>query len=289
MSDNAIKSSHTLSSENHQEFDQNSVKECLNHIEDFKKGLTQKGDALLEIQTILQKAIAESDSLTQLNFKPGFKHFLELLDHTIISGEASDHWEEPSLEEPEHQESSVVPKEKAESVLSRDEHEYVLQGKRRKLTPDRLQFYLWLEPDQYHQVSNKRAEQLMLDCYEEWSEETKYYLGQVTSTPGCPSFPTSQWTLLLDRHAPDLEKVLSGHYSTTIELKQSQPLGKGFEITLSQPTSTHKVKTYGDWSVATDLWVEALSFIMPWKESELCSYKCYVSRFFVNVHYSLHS
>ncbi|KAG2748276.1 hypothetical protein P692DRAFT_201663153, partial [Suillus brevipes Sb2] len=128
-----------------------------------------------------------------------------------------------------------------------------------------------------------------LECYEEWSDDVKYYRGQVTSTPGCPSFPLSQWSLLLEGRAPDLEKVLSGHYSTTIDPKQTQSLGKGFEITLSQPTTTHKVKTYGDWSVATDLWVEALTFIMPWKEDELRGYKRYLSGFFVDVHYSLHS
>jgi endo-1,4-beta-mannosidase len=107
--------------------------------------------------------------------------------------------------------------------------------------------------------------------------------------PGCPSFPLSQWTLLLEGRAPDLEKILSGHYSTVIDPKQMQPLGKGFEIILSQPTSSHKVKTYKDWSIATDLWIDTLAFHMPWKESELCRYKHYLSSFFVNVHYSLHS
>ncbi|KAG2340134.1 hypothetical protein BDR05DRAFT_890343, partial [Suillus weaverae] len=113
-----------------------------------------------------------------------------------------------------------------------------------------------------------------------WTEDPKYYRGQVTATPGCPSFPLSQWTLLLEGRAPDLEKVLSGHYSTIIDPKQSQSPGKGFEITLSQPTTTHKVRTYGDWSIATDLWVEALTFIMPWKEGELRGYKRYLSGFF---------
>ncbi|KAG1892911.1 uncharacterized protein F5891DRAFT_963735, partial [Suillus fuscotomentosus] len=147
----------------------------------------------------------------------------------------------------------------------------------------------WLQPDQFRHISNKHAERLTLECYEEWTDDSKYYQGQVTATPGCPSFPLSQWILLLEGQAPDLEKVLSGHYSTSIDPKQTQPLGKGFEITLSQPTTTHKVKTYGDWSIATDLWIEALTFIMPRRESELQGYKRYVSGFFVDVHYNLHS
>ncbi|KAG1770409.1 hypothetical protein EV702DRAFT_978080, partial [Suillus placidus] len=83
--------------------------------------------------------------------------------------------------------------------------------------------------------------------------------------------------------------VLSSHYSTVIDPKQTQTLGKGFEITLSKLTSLHKVKTYGDWSIAIDLWIEALTFIMPWKESELRGFKQYLAGFFVDVHYVLHS
>ncbi|KAG2359223.1 hypothetical protein BDR07DRAFT_1292869, partial [Suillus spraguei] len=106
-----------------------------------------------------------------------------------------------------------------------------------------------------------------------WAEDSKYYWGQVTSTPGCLCFPLSQWTLLFKGRTPNLEKVLSRHYSTTIDPKQSQSLRKGFKITLSQLVSTHKIKSYGDWSIATDLWIDALTFIMPWKESELQGYK----------------
>jgi hypothetical protein len=73
----------------------------------------------------------------------------------------------------------------------------------------------------YHHISSRRAEELTLECYEELADETKYYRGQVTSNPGCPSFLLLQWTLLLEGRAPDLEKVLSGHYPTTIDPKQS--------------------------------------------------------------------
>lgn len=314
MSDNANETSQTVSSNlttgDKQVFDQSCVNQCLKFIEDFKKGFVAKGDALLEIQALLHAAIAESDSLSQVDFKPGFRHFLELLDHAEHSEELSANRGRTILEDEPHREGSEdgsrsesivkekelqaklrrrVQTEEAESEESEDEHEFVLRGKRRKLTPKRIQFFPWLQPGQYWHVTIKRAEQLTLDCYEEWSEDSKYYRGQVTATPGCPSFPLSQWTLLLEGRAPDLEKVVSGHYSTTIDPKQSQSLGKGFEIVMAQPITTHKVKTYGDWSIATDLWIEALTFIMPWKESELRGYKRYLSGFFIDVHYSLHS
>lgn len=314
MSDNANTTTHTISSNlsggEDRGFDQDSVQKCLQLIENFRKGETHKGDALLEIQSILHAAIAESDSLSQTDFKPAFKHYLELLDHTSHYDELAAEQGRATIEEEARSErlqadvrSESFSKEKelratlrrrvhseeAETDGSGDEHEYVLRGKKRRLTPERLQFYPWIQPDQFRHLSNKQAQKLSLECYEEWSEETKYFRGQVTGTPGCPSFPLSQWTLLLEGRAVDLEKVLSGHYSTSIDPKQSQPLGKGFEITLSQPVATHKIKTYGDWSVATDLWVEALTFIMPWKEGELRGYKRYISGFFVDVHHTLHS
>jgi hypothetical protein len=299
------------SSEQAHQFDQDSVSKCLKLVEDFGKGQISKGDALLEIQSILQTAISESNSLTQLEFKPGFTHFLELLDRSSEetnnnrdSDNPNDGGRVDSPREQSREPSELsVEKEKRlsrrlrrrarteeeESDDSVDEHEYVLRGKRRKLTSDRVQFYPWLDPERYRHVTHKRGEELTLECYEEWTEDAKYYRGQVTATPGCPSFPLSQWTLLLEGRAPDLEKVLSRHYSTSIDPKQTQSLGKGFEITISQPTTTHKIKTYGDWSIATDLWIEALTFIMPWKESELRGYKHYLSGFFVDVHYALHS
>ncbi|KAG1723432.1 hypothetical protein EDD22DRAFT_738598, partial [Suillus occidentalis] len=246
---------------------------CRKFVEDYRKGLLSKGDALLEIQNVLQASIAQSSTLSQVDFKPGFNHFLELLDQAHDSELRNSH-RSPTFEERCIEEGRESHHDEENDDELGDDHEY---------------FYPWLQPEQYRHLSTKRAEQLTLDCYEEWSDDLKYYRGQVTATPGCPSFPLSQWSLLLEGRAPDLEKVLSGHYSTTIDPKQSQPLGKGFEITFSQQTSTHRVKTYGDWSIATNLWIEALIFLMPWKENELRGFKRYISGFFVDVHYNLHS
>ncbi|KAG1733494.1 hypothetical protein EDB19DRAFT_1830880 [Suillus lakei] len=201
----------------HPEFNQSCVNKCLQLVEDYKKGVIEKGDALLEIQTVLQTAIAESRSLSQLNFKPGFRHYLDLLDHISDDNEPTgrvqqdQHDEERDKESSEFELESVTKEKKlrtrlrrrelseeAETDESGDEYNFVLRGKRRKLTSERLQYYPWLQPNSYCHISNCQAEQLTLECYEEWSEETKYYRGQVTGTPGCPGFPLSQWTLLLE-------------------------------------------------------------------------------------------
>ncbi|KAG1767747.1 hypothetical protein EDD22DRAFT_967670 [Suillus occidentalis] len=315
MSENTNGASQTQlsnpSNEESQFFDQVAVEKCRKLVDEYRKGELPKGDTLLEIQAVLQASIAGSSTLTQLDFKPGFNHFLQLLDQPNDS-ESHNPRRESTYEErgqdearESQQDDGIGTEFKEKELRSQlrkravseeeegdefgDDHEYVLRGKRRRVTAERIKFFPWLQPTQYRHLSSKRSEELTLECYEEWSDDVKYYRGQVTATPGCPSFPLSQWSLLLEGRAADLEKVLSGHYSTTIDPKQSQPLGKGFEITFSQQTSTHKVKTYGDWSIATDLWIEALTFIMPWKENELRGYKRYISSFFVDVHYNLHS
>ncbi|KAG1763649.1 hypothetical protein EV702DRAFT_1051749 [Suillus placidus] len=226
------------------EFDQSSINQCLKFVGDYHKGIFDKADALLEIQKVLQASISESSTLTQLDFKPGLLHYLKLLDHVhdndrqgseqVRSDEARS--DNKRLRERLHRRGKT---EEAESDDSGDREDYHLRSKRRKLTPERLQFYPWLQPENYRFISKQKGEQLTLDCYEEWAKDPKYYRGQITSTMGCPSFPTLQWTLLLEGQAPDLEKVLSGHYSMAIDPKQTQSLGKGFEIILSQPSSTH--------------------------------------------------
>lgn len=86
-------------------FDHESVTQCLRLVSDYEKGIIQKGEALLEIQQILHKAISEPDSLTQQDFKPGFVHFLDLLDSTfkqpVDNGRSSHVKNEPSADMPE--------------------------------------------------------------------------------------------------------------------------------------------------------------------------------------------
>ncbi|KIK38962.1 hypothetical protein CY34DRAFT_14696 [Suillus luteus UH-Slu-Lm8-n1] len=99
------------------EFNQSSVTKCLKLVNDFKKGIIEKGDALLEIQSILQAAISESNILTQVDFKPSFTHYLQLLDHVANENEVKDgrervNREEPPRREEQDQEGDSLAKEK---------------------------------------------------------------------------------------------------------------------------------------------------------------------------------
>ncbi|KAG2032846.1 hypothetical protein BDR03DRAFT_873293, partial [Suillus americanus] len=86
-----------------------------------------------------------------------------------------------------------------------------------------------------------------------WSDDPKFYRTKIITTPECPSLSSSQWTLLLEGKAVNLDKVFTGCYSTAINTKQTQPLGRGFELMLSQPSISHKFKMARDWGIATDL------------------------------------
>ncbi|KAG1774676.1 hypothetical protein EV702DRAFT_1047449 [Suillus placidus] len=143
------------------------------------------------------------------------------------------------------------------------------------------------------QTSNERKDDVSQRmnsgfCYEEWSDDPKFYRTKITTTTGCPKLSTSQWTLFLEGKAVDLDKVFTGQYSTAIDTKQTQSLGKGFKLSLSQPTVSHKVKSAGDWGIATDLWIRVFTFIMPWREEEIQEYQDYIADIFGNHHYSVH-
>jgi len=110
MSDNAAESSQTISSDPYmgqqQDFDQDLVNKCRQIIDEFKKGSVSKGEVLLEIQTVLQAAIAESSTLSQEDLSPGFTHFLELLDHAKDSEQRSNRAEPVFSDSPRHESSS---------------------------------------------------------------------------------------------------------------------------------------------------------------------------------------
>ncbi|KAG2036666.1 hypothetical protein BDR03DRAFT_982783 [Suillus americanus] len=104
----------------HLEFNQDSVSKCLKFVEDFKKGLIQKGDALLEIQAVLHTAIDESELLSQRDFKPGFKHYLELLDQASNSNEFKPIQGRPTIEEEPHREKSVRSEESESFAIEKN-------------------------------------------------------------------------------------------------------------------------------------------------------------------------
>lgn len=290
------------SSKFHSPYNSKVIEQCLKFVVDFRKQKIPKSEAVLGIQRELAAVSNESGS----SFQDGFAHYREILDSVT-------HKDQPEKSEggrrspctEEHTDPAVPlsgfsrKKQRgrafSEETESLDEEGYesgdqndFLRGKRRKLSDQEVKFYPWLNPTKFRYLSHSQGLRATLECYEEWSDDPKFYRTKIITTPGCPSLSTSQWTLLLEGKAVDLNKVFTGRYLTAIDSKQSQPLGKGFELTLSLPTVSHKVKTAGDWGIATDLWTQALVFLMPWREEEVRSYRNYISGIFTNHHYSHH-
>jgi hypothetical protein len=310
MSDNEQQSSQTRSSAQRESdeslstsFKPEVVERCLKIVIDYRKHKISKAKAVLAIQEVLTEATAEGDS----SFDSGFAHYLEVLDairtedepESTRGGAGPPRADRSSeLDEPEEEAfRRAYRRGRARSKEGEDDDEWdtesgtssrVRRGKRRKLTDDELQYCPWLDPSRFRSLSRAQGIKMALECYEEWSDDPKYYRTKITTTPGCPKLSTTQWSLLLEGKAVDLDKVFTGRYSTAIDSKQTQSLGKGFELSLSQPTVSHKVKSAGDWGIATDLWTRALTFIMPWREEEVREYRDYISDIFGNHHYSVH-
>ncbi|KAG1906135.1 uncharacterized protein F5891DRAFT_1182336 [Suillus fuscotomentosus] len=84
-SPNVESSSQTISDSLHLlvrgiQFDQQAVRDCLNIVDRFKWDNIEKGDAALKVQRILQESISALPTLSQVQFKAGFSHFLDLLN-----------------------------------------------------------------------------------------------------------------------------------------------------------------------------------------------------------------
>ncbi|KIK32614.1 hypothetical protein CY34DRAFT_27185 [Suillus luteus UH-Slu-Lm8-n1] len=225
------------------------VEQCLKIVIDYWKHKISKAKAILGIQHVLTKAITEGDS----SFDSGFAHYLEVLNSVRTE------------DEPESFQGSAGPTRASKSAneLHEPEEEVFRRAYRRGRARSKE-----TEDDEFCSLSRSQGITMALQCYEEWSDDPKYYRTKITTTPGCPRLSTMQWSLLLEGKAVDLDKVFTRRYSTTINSKQTQSLGKGFELSLSQPTISHKVKSAGDWEVR--------------------EYRDYMSNIFGNHHYSVH-
>ncbi|KAG2091340.1 uncharacterized protein F5147DRAFT_440998 [Suillus discolor] len=106
-----------------------------------------------------------------------------------------------------------------EAGYESEDSRVILREKRRKLSENQVQFYPWLNPVKFRYLSRSRGIRATLECYEEWSDDPKFYRTKIVTTPGCLNLSTSQWTLLLEGKAVDLDKVFTGRYSTAIDTK----------------------------------------------------------------------
>ncbi|KAG2358901.1 hypothetical protein BDR07DRAFT_1488810 [Suillus spraguei] len=179
------------------------IERCLKFIVDFRKNKITKGTAVLGIQQELEAVSDTTDS----SYTEGFAHYLEILNSVTKEVEPEKRNGSPRSSCTEERESSEISfsestKRKRRGRATSEEIESFREEE------DQVKFYPWLNPTKFRFLSRSQGTRETLECYEEWSDDPKFYCTKVVTTLGCPSLTTSQWTLLLEGKAVDLHQEI---------------------------------------------------------------------------------
>ncbi|KAH7904886.1 hypothetical protein BJ138DRAFT_1118985 [Hygrophoropsis aurantiaca] len=110
-----------------------------------------------------------------------------------------------------------------------------------------------------------------MDLLDNWSGDPKLVKSKILLAPGCPDFPPDQWLNIVQGLPVDLDKVLTSHYSTETEEKQTQDIGL-FQVSLKVAKASRIIVSQADWSMAHYKLICAASFAFPWLRSMYMSY-----------------
>ncbi|THU78370.1 hypothetical protein K435DRAFT_573434, partial [Dendrothele bispora CBS 962.96] len=114
---------------------------------------------------------------------------------------------------------------------------------------------------------------------ENWGRDKDYTLSSIKSDPDCPQFPNSEWKNLIAGKPVEFDHILSSVGSASFNDKQTQRLGE-LEIRFGSATPIRKVSTHGEWTICWDLYFNAVTFLMPWRASELNTYRSHITNLF---------
>ncbi|EIN05651.1 hypothetical protein PUNSTDRAFT_21655, partial [Punctularia strigosozonata HHB-11173 SS5] len=110
----------------------------------------------------------------------------------------------------------------------------------------------------------------------------------LVNSPRCPQFPDAEWDNILKGRPVDFDRVLSGTFSIAFNDKQTEKIGE-IEIAVGAAAPAKIVRTHGEWTIAWEQYVAAITFVFPWRTSELHGYGQSVLRLFSTIIPSLHN
>ncbi|KIN94153.1 hypothetical protein M404DRAFT_169023, partial [Pisolithus tinctorius Marx 270] len=122
-----------------------------------------------------------------------------------------------------------------------------------------------------------------------YSKDPRQVIEHILSTPGCPPFPPSQWTNLMQWKYVDLAKVLELVHSTKLNPKQSHIIDDKVELSfrVSKPAGT--IKSAADHNTTFTMFIKALTFIFPQQWEEYLEYQAHIGHLFHSIEPIFHS
>ena len=110
-----------------------------------------------------------------------------------------------------------------------------------------------------------------LDLLCTYAKDLKFTKSSILTLLHAPQFPNSEWTNVIIRAMVDLDHVISGFFSISIDNQDVEVIG-GIQFKFGATRASKHVKTSRDWFVAWDMYAKAVVFAFPHRQCELQVY-----------------
>ncbi|TFY77495.1 hypothetical protein EWM64_g6516 [Hericium alpestre] len=258
---------------------------CLAFVEDYRNLRLSLAEASLEII----QALASDASITESQQKAAYKSFFELLQQhaqlTSASAERGKKLESrpasPSSDGSDSDEEKEPSGPDVQPVSRKRFHEDKgladrADGGKRRLDESIIPF---MRDGASARLNKQLRDTLRLK--ENYTRNLDSAKQLVISNPEVPEFPQALWKDVLANNFIDLDKVLSGEYSTTGDPKVVEKFGDtGYAFMAGDLKPSKAVRSHGEWTIAWESYTEAVLFAYPHRQKELRVYSAEITRLF---------
>ena len=215
--------------------------ECINLIEEYRKGKVSKATVYVEIQSKLVGALGDNRTTTDA----AFESFIA----TVKSHD--------SEVEMAARRAAVNTRQRSASPLGSDtdgqQSDEEPASKKPKVDESA---YAWVAGRKDKHVLLSAGLTKTLKLIDAYTIDPKAAKRSLTNQPDCPEFPDSEWNHVISGRAVNLDAVLSGQLSTTNDDLKIEKFGD-IEVSFGAVEPTKSVKNGGDWSIAWNRTVRA--------------------------------
>jgi hypothetical protein len=249
---------------------------CNSLVEAYRKGEITKATVYVEIQAKLAEALGGDRARSDAAFG-SFIATIESHDTEVgaaaskgravnpVKRSPSSPLSDPDERQPESDEEPVSKKVKVDESV-----------------------YAWVAGKKEERTVLRESLAKTLKLIGVYTIDPKGTLRSLVNEPDCPEFPDSEWKNIIAGRAVNLDAVLSGQLSTTQDNPKVEKFGD-LEISFGAVEPTKVVKNGGEWNIAWNRTVRAITFAFPHRVQELSSYGEYIVNLFSVTHPSVHS
>ena len=252
--------------------------DCNSLIERYRKGEVSKATVYVEIQSRLVRALGNDRARTDAAFG-SFIATVESHDSEVDAAARNGRTLDPEQRAPSPALSI------SDAAGHESDHDGEPSAKRIKVDESA---FAWVSSRRDKPTVLRDTLAKTLKLIQAYTIDPKATKRSLVNEPSCPEFPDSEWKNIITGRAVNLDAVLSGQLSTTLDDSKVEKIGD-LEISFGTLEPTKIVKNSGDWSIAWNRTIRATIFAFPHRLQELSSYGEYIINLFSVTHSSVHS